>query len=562
MAFDDDLIGDIPEHKDRRGFLYLLGGGVAVAGAAGWAFLREGAGSTSSSAQAAAGPPRKGGHLIFAFDGAATSRFGFDPHHSGFAPHNRIMRSIYDNLTVLHPDGSVGPWLATGWEVSPDGKTYIFKLRQGVKFHDGTPFDAAAVKGNFDRLADPENALYSRTDIGAYAGGRVIDPQTVEIGLKEPFSPLLRNLSMTKLAMVSPTAAAKGGKIFAQNPVGTGPFRFTGLTQGTEIRLERNPDYAWAPEAAGRQGVAWLDQLTFRNVPEEATRVAVIRSGQANGCDLVPPQNIVPFREDPDLTLIEKELLETNYSIGLNVAKAPWDDVDIRRAVRQSIDVDAIVKTVYFGTFARAWSSLSPSMYASAEKELTGSWKPDVDAAARTFDAKGWRRGGDGIRTKDGKRLTISFIDSQGNREKRLDVIQLVRRQLARNGIELLIDSTPAGSLIDKMQNNQFDMSGGASFHADPDMLRHAYDPAARTAIAASRIEDDEIIAWLREAARESDGDKRVALYHQVQRKIVDQAYAIPIYVLLYNVVTAGNTHGVTLDAHGFPSFYNAWVDA
>lgn len=563
MALDDDLIGDIPEHKDRRSFLHLLGGGAAVAGVAGLALLdKDGAGASLSARSKADGPPQRGGELIFAFDGAATSRFGFDPHNSGFAPHNRVMRSLYDNLTLLNPDGTIGPWLAESWDVSPDGKTYVFHLRKGVKFHDGTPFDAAAVKANFDRLIDAENPLYSRSDIGPYVGGRVLDRHSVEISLSEPFSPLLRNLSMTKLSIVAPSAGAQGTKSFAQNPVGTGPFRFASLIPGTEIRLERNPDYAWAPTTAGRQGAAWLDRLTFRNVPEEATRIAVIRSGQAHGCDLVPPQNIAPFRADPDLTLIQKELLETNYSIALNVKKAPWDDEDIRKAVRQSIDVDTIVRIIYFGTFTRAWSSLSPSMYGSAETTLAGSWKPDVDAAARILDAKGWRRGEDGIRVKDGQRLTISFLDSQGNREKRLDVIQLVRRQLARNGIQLVIDSTPAGSLLSKIQNNQFDMTGGASFHADPDMLRHIYDPTARTAAAGTRVEDEEIIQWLREAARENDGEKRLALYRQVQHKIVDRAYTIPIYILLYNLALGSNAHGVTLDAHGFPEFYNAWVDA
>lgn len=312
-----------------------------------------------------------------------------------------MIRSIYDNLTVLNADGTVAPWLAESWEVSPDGKTYLFTLKQGVTFHDGTPFDAAAVKGNFDRLADPKSALYSRADIGAFAGSRVVDPHTIEISLKEPFAPLLRNLSMTKLSIVSPAAVAKYGDVYAQNPVGTGPFRFVGLVPGTEIRLERNPDYDWAPASAGRQGAAWLDKLTFRNVPEEATRVAVIQSGQAHGADLVPPQNIPKFKSDPDFHLLQKELLETNYSLALNVAKAPWDDGEIRKAVRQSIDVDAIVKTIYFGTFQRAWSSLSPSMFGSAERNWREAGDPTSTARPgySTPGAGGGGRTGSASRT-------------------------------------------------------------------------------------------------------------------------------------------------------------------
>src|SRR5690606_25947415 len=129
---DDDLIGDIPEPSSRRRFL-LAGGGVAAAALAVWLGLRS-QGSAGDHG-AAAGPPRDGGELIFAFEGGGQPRFALDPHNSGFAPHNRVIRSIYDNLTLLNADGSVGPWLAESWDVSPDGKRYSFRLRRGVTFH-------------------------------------------------------------------------------------------------------------------------------------------------------------------------------------------------------------------------------------------------------------------------------------------------------------------------------------------------------------------------------------------------------------------------------------------
>ncbi|HEX7872342.1 MAG TPA: ABC transporter substrate-binding protein [Sphingobium sp.] len=561
MSLDDDLIGDIGDEQDRRGFLALLGGGVAAAGVGGWFLTRDKARGAASE-EGDAGPPQRGGHLIFAFDGAAVSKFALDPHNSGFAPHNRIIRAVFDNLTVLKDDGSIGPWLAERWEVSDDGRSYVFHLRKGVTFHDGSAFDAAALKANFDRLGNPENALYSRTDIGSYAGSRVIDSHSLEYRLSEPFAPLLRNLTMTKLAIVSPAAVAKYGKTVGLNPVGTGPFRFDGLTPATEVRLSRNAEYDWAPTTAGRSGPAWLDTLTFRNVPEEATRVAVLESGQAGGADLVPPQNISYFQGNPDFRVRRRELLETNYSLTFNTSKAPWNDEDVRRAVRQGIDVDGIVKIVYLGTFQRAWSSLCPSMFASAETELRNSWRYDPVAAGRALDAKGWRVGPDGVRVKDGRRLTISFLDSQGNREKRLDVVELVRRQLARIGVELAVDSIPSGSLLSRVQSNQYDMIGGASFHADPDMLRHAYDPLSRTAAAGNKVQDDAIIAWVRAAAQESDLAVRADYYRKVQHRIVDRAYAIPIYILPYNLVVASHVHGVVLDAHGFPDFYNGWIKA
>jgi peptide/nickel transport system substrate-binding protein len=515
----------------------------------------------ASGSGVGSGTPLLGGELLVAFDGAAVAAFALDPQNSGFAPHNRVMRSIFDNLTRLMPDQSIGPWLAESWTISDDRQTYELKLRRGVKFHDGTPFDAASVKANFDRVSDPANTLSSRTSLGPYAHSEVVRDDLIRVTLSEPFTPFLRNLSMTKLGLVSPAAVAKYGQTFAQHPVGTGPFRFVSLKPGTEIRLERNPDYAWSPLGT-HHGPAYLERLTFKDVPEESTRVAVLESGQVHAADLIPPQNLAAFKADARFTVLEKELLNTNYALALNVARAPWDDEEIRLAVRLSLDIDAIVKVIYLGTFPRAWSPLSPSMFGSAEKQLTETWRPDSARALEILNRKGWKPGADGVREKDGKRLTIKFIDSQGNREKRLDVIQLVRRQLAASGIALSIDSQPAGVTSTKLASNDFDMSGGASFHADPDILRQSYVPAARSPQSGNKVVDAELIEWLTQGAREGDPVKRADLYRNAQRKIIDKTYAIPIYVLLYNVGISKRAHGISVDAHGFPEFHEAWLDA
>jgi peptide/nickel transport system substrate-binding protein len=504
---------------------------------------------------------RVGGELLVAFDGAAITTFSLDPHNSGFAPHNRVIRSIYDNLTRLQADQSVAPWLLESWRISPDRKIYDFKLRRGVKFHDGSPFDAAAVKANFDRLADPSKALSSRSSLGPYRSSEVIAEDQLRVTLSEPFTPFLRNLSMTKLAMVSPTAVTKYGAGYAQNPVGTGPFRFTILAPGTEIRLERNADYQWGPFDAKHTGPAHLDKLTFKNVPEESTRVAVLASGQVQVADLIPPQNLSSLKADPNFHVLEKELLNTNYSLALNVSKAPWDDEEIRLAVRLSLDIDAIVRVIYLGTLPRAWSSLSPSMFGSAEKELSNSWQPDPARALEILTRKGWKPAGDGVREKDGQRLTIKFLDTQGNREKRLDVIQLVRHQLAKSGIALIMDGESSGAYAAKVANNEYDLLAGASFHGDPDILRQSYSPAVRSPLSGNKVVDPEIIAWLTDGAREVDGPGRAELYRLAQRKIIEKTYAIPIYVLLYNLAVAKRVHDIDIDAHGFPEFYDAWLE-
>jgi len=522
--------------------------------------LFAGASLAAASGLCAAAAPKPGGTLTIAFDGAAVASFVLDAHNCRYAPQARILRSVYDNLVVLQEDHTVAPWLATGWEISPDRRQYTFTLRQDVVFHDGTKFDAAAVKANFDRIRNPANALQSQPEIGPYTGATVLSPYQVRLEFSSPFEAFLRNLSAVGLAIVSPSAATKYGKVFGQNPVGTGPFKFVSLTPGEEIRLTKNPDYNWAPANAAHSGPAYVDTLVFINVPEQLTRVAALQSGQVQGADLIPSQNISQFKADPDYQFLQKEMLDTTYALALNASKAPWDDRDIRNAIRLSLNIDAIVRIIYLGTIERAWSPLSPNMFGSAEQELRGGWNPDPAQARAILDAKGWVPGSDGIRVKNGQRLNISFLDAQGNREQRLDIMQLVRRQLLASGVELTLDEETAGTYLVKVEDDEYGAIAGAQYAADPDVLRYSYVPQFRPKFEGTKTNDPQLNQWLIAAAAEPDPARRASLYVKAQQRIVDQVYAIPIYILRYNVAVASSAQGVALDAHGFPIYHGAAV--
>jgi peptide/nickel transport system substrate-binding protein len=504
--------------------------------------------------------PVAGGELVFAFDGGALTQFDLDPHKSTFAPHHRIMRSIFDSLVVLLPNHQFGPWLAKSWEISPDGRTYTFHLRNDVKFHDGTRFDAEAVQFNLDRIANPANALAALTDLGPYVSTTVVDDFTARIELSAPFSPLLANLSKSTLGMMSPAAIRQWGIEVGLHPVGTGPFRLRSLQPGSEVALDRNPDYHWAAASSAHEGPAWLEHLTFKDVPEEATRAAVLRSGQAGAADLLGPQDILPLRKSRDFKLIERELLNHNYSLYFNALRAPWSDPRAREAFKDSLDIDVAVRTVYLGTFERAWSPLSPSIF-GYDKSLEGAWKPDHERAARLLDELGWTLGADGYRAKDGKRLTVVFIDGQGNREKRLDLMTLFRNQLRGNGIDLIIESVPTmGGYLQRIKVGNYDLAGGSLFAPDPDVLRRVDTPAVRSLAAISKVNDPELTRLLEEGSSQVDPQARLPFYRDAQRLIIDRSYAIPVYVLIYSIATAAKVEGIAIDGHGFPVFNDAWI--
>ena len=524
--------------------------------------LALGACKSRSNGRAGAGgseaKPVSGGELIFAFDGAAIAQFQLDPHRSAFAPHHRVMRSIYESLVVALPGHRFGPWLAKSWELAPDGLSYTFQLREDVKFHDGTPFDAEAVKVNLDRVQDPKTAAYSFTAIGPYEASEVIGPHTLRVRFSKPYAPFLANLASTALAIASPKALEELGFGIAQAPVGTGPFRFESQKAGTEIVVRRNEEYRWPPAGSHHEGPAYLQRIIFKNVPEEATRVAVLENGQAGAVDLIPPQNLGVLRKDPRFRIVTGELLNQNYALYLNTAREPWKDARMRAAFRQSLDLDTAVKTIYLGTEPRAWSPLSPSLF-GYDKTLEGSWRGDPAVANRTLDELGWKRGADGIRVKDGKPLSVVFLDTQGNREKRLDLMVMLRRQLRDTGFDLKLESQPQGNYMQKAASGDYDLLAGSQFAPDPDVLRRLHSSTIRTTYSIAKTNDPELERLLDQGSAEIDAEKRRTIYASAQRLILDRIYAIPTYVLIYTVASRADVSGIEIDQNGFPDLYDAW---
>jgi len=391
------------------------------------------AGTNNSSAETnekVEAQPKQGGELTYAL---ATSPDSLDPHRSGLAVAGRVFRTIFDNLVIQAEDGTIQPWLATEWTVSEDGKSYIFQLREDVKFHDGTPFNAEAVKFSFDRIIDPKtksgNAL---SLLRPYVSSEVLEEYTIKINLATPSAAFLSNVSQNQLGIVSPTAVEKYGDQFGKNPVGTGPFKFVSWTENADIQVEKNSDYNWGPSNVENKGKPYLDKISFKIVPEEATRIGSVQSGQVLAAETVPPQNIASLKNDPKTQLLTVNTIGLPYTLFFNQRKEPWNNVKARQAVQLAIDVDSIVKTLYLGTYERSWSPLSPGIV-GYDKSLEGSVKVDIDKANKILDELGYEKGSDGIRVKDGKQLTLNYVDGSPNREKRNDIAVIVQQQLKKN---------------------------------------------------------------------------------------------------------------------------------
>ncbi|WP_036720072.1 ABC transporter substrate-binding protein [Paenibacillus sp. JCM 10914] len=498
------------------------------------------------------GVPAQGGELSFAL---ATSPDTLDPHRSGLAVSVRVIRTIHDSLVVQLPDHTIKPWLATEWEISEDGLSYTFKLREDVRFHDGTPFNAEAVKYNFDRILDPATkASNAAALLQPYQSSEVLDEYTVKLNLATPSRAFLGNLSQALLGIVSPTAAQQYGDQLGQQPVGTGPFKFVKWEENAGIQVERNPDYKWAPELVTNQGAPYLDGIDFRIVPEEATRIGSVQSKQVLAAETVPPQNILTLEKDPNFQLLQTNTVGLPYTLFFNKDREPWNELKARQAVQLAVDVDTIVKTLYLGTYERAWSPLTPGTF-GYDASLEQAIKPDIPKANQLLDELGWVRGEDGIRAKDGKKLALHYVDGTPNREKRNDIAVMIQQQLKQIGIAVEVEITKDIRTV-VYTNGNYDLYGNSQVNSDPNALYsfyHSYDPKGQASL--SRLNEPEVDQWLEQGRVEKDDEKRAELYKQVQQYIIEHAIILPIYVFPYTVAASNSVQGVLFDSLGYPLF-------
>jgi len=278
-----------------------------------------------------------------------------DPHQSTAFVERHVFQNLFDKLVDLNENLEIVPMLATSWQITDGGRTYTFKLRPNVIFHDGTPFTADAVKYNFERMLDPTLASPRRTEINLVRSVRVIDDLTVAITLEQPFSPFLSILSDRAGMMVSPTAARRAGKDFLLAPVGTGPFRFVEKRPLESITLERF-DKHWDKNAG------LVDRIIFRTIVDENARVANLRAGEVDIIIEPPPTEVPKLKSEANIRLYERAGLAWQACY-LMVAGPPFNNKALRQAVNAAIDRRTFARVVFGETVLPANGPFPPGQF-------------------------------------------------------------------------------------------------------------------------------------------------------------------------------------------------------
>jgi peptide/nickel transport system substrate-binding protein len=500
--------------------------------------------------------PPEGGELIV---GLSWEPSKIDPHRT--AAENGILPIMQtcETLVMREPDGTLVPGLASSWDISDDGKDYTFHLREGINFHDGTPFNAEAVKYNFDRIKDPATmSEYAVDYLGSYTGTDVVDDYTAVVHTDSPVASFLGGLAEGWMCMVSPTAAEKWGpEEFQDHFVGTGPFIFKEWKRGEYIRVEKNPDYWGGPEFFDHQGLAYLDAIVFKFVEEATVRTGTLETGEIHIAQEVQATDVAALEQDPNINVLIMPSPGTGIFLMFNMSKAPTDDLKVRQAINYAIDQKAISDTLYQGVLGPSYGPLTPPTpcYWSGAEQM---YPYDPEKAKELLDEAGWTdTDGDGIRDKDGQPLRLDFPTHGGFPVYR-DPAPIVQAQLAEVGIDVNVQDLAAPAWMEAGRTGNLNIGIVDWRAADPDFdLRQCFDSANSGAFAWNWHHNAHLDQLLEEGMVTLDTAKRCTIYEEVQKIIMDDAMIKPInlYSAVYGV--RNNVKGLKIDTLT-PSWF--WV--
>lgn len=485
--------------------------------------------------------------------------YGLTLEPSGFDPHRHIsselgipLFSVYDTLVYRHPQTmEFVPGLAERWEMAPDGLSWTFYLKQGVTFHDGTPFDAQAVGANLDRVMNPGiGSAKARGLLGPFAGYEIVDPFTIRLNLSEPYAPLLDGLSQVYLGIASPTALASySNNTYQWHQVGTGPYRVEEIVPGDRIVLTRNDDYAWGPVFYAPVTGQSLDTIEFRFFTDPPTRSLALESGAIQMIGELLPTDTELLVGNPALQIFRVPIAGTPQQFFINTRRSPGDEQSFRQALLYATNRTAIVDAVFQGQSPLAYGPLT-AVTPFYDPGVAEKYPFDPDFARGLLQGIGYRdTDSDGVLDRDGAPLELTMVFAPWNQMS--DVAQLIQSQWRDIGIDVeLIQVPDYPTLAAYAEEGDYDLIGLYDFAVEASILNQFYQSdGARN---WSGVSDPELDEWLEEAIRTPNQADRAQLYAAIQDRIMEQALVLPIrdYVNLNGA--SARLDGVIFGAHGW----------
>ncbi|WP_103340793.1 ABC transporter substrate-binding protein [Amycolatopsis sp. CA-126428] len=472
-----------------------------------------------------AGSPKSGGTLTIGFDNEPTT---LDPAFSSQISSDRnVLNLFYDSLLRQNRDGAFAPALAEKWAAAD--KTLTFTLREGVKFHDGTVFDAAAVKANLDRVLDPATKSTKASALATVAAVTAVDAKTVRLDLKQPDPLLLVQLAHEAGMMVSPAALKAKGKDYGRGPVGTGPFTFDQWRSKVQLSANRNGSY-WAKAADG-SALPRLSKVVVRFITEPKVLRTELATGGVQLVRALPPEEFTQLDGDKNITM-EDTGVRRSYYVALNTTRAPFNDPKTRAAFAAAIDRAAIGKVAAAGQF-----DLAPSFATKSDWYYDGSLAPAAhDPAA----------------AKAALTTPVSITVLARRRAPDPSIAELLQAQLGAVGFTVKSEVLELQTQLDRMRKQDFD---AAVLVADVPRLDPSlsFDPYFTSTGSNnwSGLKDTQLDGLLATARGTDDKAARTKAYVDAQRRILAENYWTFLHQAKSPLVRRTALQGVVLNVDG-----------
>ncbi|MGC4933655.1 ABC transporter substrate-binding protein [Gordonia sp. DT30] len=557
------------ESARRRRWPWVVGAlAVVIAVVVGVVVTRGGSDNTASGGD---GRPVRGGTLNFALIDYQRSP---DPQWGTNYAESLIAGNITDKLLWQDPDtGKVTPWLAQSWTYNPQLTEFTFTLRPGVTFSDGLPFDAQAVKANYDQYIKGDPALgitpNGATLFPGFLGTDVIDSHTVRLRFAHPLASALQAVSFTANAgpgFLSPNTlrlSATQRSADATKVVGTGPFVYQSWKPQVETVLVRRAGYDWAPPALKHQGEAYLDKIVFRSIPEASVRTGSLTSG-AIDASLDIGTTDEKALSSQGFSITSRPVSGTAIFFNFNSQLFPTNDIAVRKAIQLGWNRESLKKTVLTPSYSVATSVLLPSVpgYADYSSSVL---RHDPQAAQKILDDAGWHPGPDGIRVKDGKRLEVKLLGIN-NLVVNTPAYESIQQDLKKIGVDLKLTVVPIPDYTAQQAKAKTDWNIVAANRSrnDPSVLNLQYSPelgdGSYVGSGAPGIDPAELTSTLGRIETTLDPQQR-AQYTRAAQDLLLQKYALvnPVYNPSQVIAHSPGVHGILFDAQSRNTFVGAW---
>jgi len=437
-----------------------------------------------------------------------------DPQRAAATYSLQITNLMFDTLLTMDNDGSIHPGLATDWTMADDGKAYSFTLREGVKCHDGSIFDAGAAKASLDRALDPTTLNPNRTVWGPITG-TAVDGNKLKVSFSERYGPFTSFLTSMQAVFLCPSSFSAG----KFKPIGTGPFKLANWTRNDSIQLEANADYRNLNPLVTNPGRPHLDKLTFKVIPEAVARMAALRSGEA---DMVEPslQEANDLKGDGDFKVYASDLSGQQMFASFTWKIKPLDNTDIRRAIGMALNREAYAAIAFEGLVKSSSCPVAPNLFAT-DQALCSAWgeRYDPEGSKTILAASGY--------TPD-KPLKVKLVVYKGEGWDRLH--EIMQQDLAAVGVQAEIETWDVAAFYGHIADVNARTDGPPAIltmgmsGVDPDYLYFLWKRPGASNLGLN-AELDEML----EEQRKLSGEARAEKIHDIHKYLLTNAYAVPL---------------------------------